>query len=722
MNRHILRNIIFSGLFLVPFIPFLVSGSLFFPFITTKGYAFRIIVEIVFAAWALLALSDSEARPKKTWIFSAVWIFIAIVGLADIVGVAPVKSFWSNSERMEGFVGLLHLGMYFTVIVSVFKQIDWRRWWNTSIGAAFLMSIYCAFQILGVFEIHQSASRVDGTFGNAAYLAVYMLIHVFIALYYMVKARGGMRWVYTAFTAIFSLILYYTATRGAILGLLGGLLVVAVLSVWNKESAFMRRLGIAYVVGFVVLVGGFIAVRNTSFVQSSPVLVRFANLGTAQIKTEGRSFVWPMAVQGMKERPILGWGQENFNYVFNEHYKPQMYGLEPWFDRAHNIFLDWGTQAGVLGLFAYLSLYVLLLIYVWKKGEGYTYADKSILTGLLSAYFFHNLFVFDHLISYILFFSLLAFAAERGTERRVRESHSYDGESVKNIGMPLVLIIAVAVLYVVNIKPIMANTSLISALSALQSGNASRAMSSFEGAYSGARLGRPEVTEQIASNAPNILRSNLISMEEKNGFFSFARTAVEKQAADLPTDARYQLLAGTFLTETGQFDAALTYLKRAQELTPGKQIVYLQIATAEIGKGNTAVGLAALKQAYEMEPNYLEAEMSYLVGAIYAGDTALERELAADIEKKSPQSLNDDRIVSAYLSMKRYGELVSVLNRRIANDPGNPQAYINLAAAYVEMNDTQNAIRVLREFAAKLPQYKPQADSYIQAIQNGTIQ
>src|SRR3990167_1826593 len=110
MNKQILRNTVLTGLFLIPFVPFLVSSAFFFPFITTKAFTFRIIVEVIFAAWLLLTLLDSEYRLKKSIILYSVLGFLAVIGLADLFGVAPVKSLWSNFERMEGYITLLHLG------------------------------------------------------------------------------------------------------------------------------------------------------------------------------------------------------------------------------------------------------------------------------------------------------------------------------------------------------------------------------------------------------------------------------------------------------------------------------------------------------------------------------------------------------------------------------------------------------------------------------------
>jgi tetratricopeptide (TPR) repeat protein len=536
-----------------------------------------------------------------------------------------------------------------------------------------------------------------------------------------------MRFVYAGLAALFTIILYYTATRGAILGLLGGLLVASLFGLLNKGNKFQRKLSIGYVTAFLVIVLGFLAVKDTAFVRSSQVLNRFATISPSELKTEGRSFVWPIAVKGIGEHPILGWGQENFNYVFNEHYVPGMYRIEPWFDRAHNIFLDWAIAGGLLGLLSYLSLYIVLLYYVWKptaenqsgKQSGLSNSDKALITGLVAAYFFHNLFVFDHLISYILFISLLAFVDSKIESPHFFGNSTAEEGTVRAVAAPVALALIVAI-YVFNMRPISANTSLISALTALQTGDAQGAVAGFEKAYDKSRLGRPEVVEQIATNAPAILSSQ-IPIEDKNAFYAFATDAVKAQADELPGDARYQLLAGTFLENTGKFDEALVYLEKARVLTPGKQLVYYEIAGAYINKADYKTGLSILKTAYELDTKNPDAEAAYLVGAIYAGDRGLEAELKADLKTKSPSAVSDDRVVNAYLAMNRTAEVVAIFKERLASNPNDPQSYVNVAAAYLKMNDKAGAIRTLEELGAALPQYKTTADGYIAQIKAGTL-
>ncbi|MES2213776.1 MAG: O-antigen ligase family protein [Patescibacteria group bacterium] len=715
-----LKNIVYAGLFLIPFFPFLVSGSFFFPFITTKAFVWRILVEVVFAAWVLLALLAPQYRVRKSYILYGLLAFIAIIGLADIFGVAPLKSFWSNYERMEGFITLLHLGAFFVVVGSFFKEREWNWWWNTNLIASFLMVLYCFGQLLGLAAIHQGGVRVDGTLGNAAYLAVYLLFMTFIACMYAVRSKGNMmlRSIYSILVFLELLVLYFTATRGAILGVIGGFLLIALLNIRNKESASVRKWSIGTIVGIVILLGGFYLMRTASFVVNSPVLSRFSSITAKELKTEGRSFVWPMAIQGIKEKPILGWGQDNFSYVFSEHYNPKMYRLEPWFDRAHNIFLDWGVAGGILGLLAYLSLYVFFLYCVWKKARGVSYIEKSILTGLLAGYFFHNLFVFDHLVSYIMFISILAFIHALSVSETAGEI-GVSEEKVLSYGVPVAVLLLGFFLYSWNFHPMSANASLIRALQDSQSegGAMAASLTDFKSAYS-TRLGRPETVEWISSSAESILGSNLTT-QEKNDYYLFAKQAVEKQAADLSTDARYQMIAGIFFMKTGFSEDALKYLNRAKELIPGKQVVYFEIGQTLISKKDYQGALAAFKQAYEMAPEYGEAQHLYLVAAIYAGDNKLASELSSTIPEKD--LVGDDRIAGALLATNRLSDLIIFLQTKVKDFPDSGQAYTSLAAAYLKAGNRAMALQTLRQMGDNIPAAKAQADQFIQGIQNGTI-
>ena len=156
-----------------------------------------------------------------------------------------------------------------------------------------------------------------------------------------------------------------------------------------------------------MLAGGFWIVKDESFVQENSALSRIANIDLSRDLVT-RSTIWGMALEGVKERPLLGWGQSNFNFVFNEQYEPSLYAQESWFDRSHNIVLDWLVTGGVLGLIAYFSiffagLYYLVVLPFLKKEEElpFNVLERGVLIGLFAGYLIHNAVVFDNIISYI---------------------------------------------------------------------------------------------------------------------------------------------------------------------------------------------------------------------------------------------------------------------------------------------------------------------------------
>jgi hypothetical protein len=79
-----LRSLILTGVFIIPFIPLYVASNMFFPFITGKNFAFRVLVEIIFALWAILALRDSDYRPKYSSIFGAFFGFLVLYGRHNV--------------------------------------------------------------------------------------------------------------------------------------------------------------------------------------------------------------------------------------------------------------------------------------------------------------------------------------------------------------------------------------------------------------------------------------------------------------------------------------------------------------------------------------------------------------------------------------------------------------------------------------------------------------
>jgi O-antigen ligase len=461
-----------------------------------------------------------------------------------------MHSFWSNFERMEGLVTYLHLGLYWLVLSSVFtSERLWRVFFSSSIGVSLIVCIYGFFQLAGKLEIHQGSVRLDATLGNAIYLAVYLLIHLFLTLYLMMGNRSK-SWQIIGWIAVIiqAVVLYFTATRGAILGLIGGLIVTGAILIIRPPSPSWRRRSLYGLGVIVLLVAAFIGLRQAAFVQNSPVLSRFANISAHETTTESRLIIWQMSLKGFTEHPLLGWGPENYNIVFNKYYDPRLWPQEQWFDRSHNIFLDWLISAGALGLISYLSLFGVSLYYLWSRRRLFTPMEYALLTGMLAAYFFHNIFVFDNLVSYIFFMSILAYIHFRVVATNPELAKLQIPVPISSILSVLAVIIFGATVYFVVAKPLDTATKLIEALS---SRTAEASLNYFDQTLTSSYLGRAEARLQMLSTAYQVLRQPAVSTSTKQEFVSRTISEQQAQLAELPDEARYTLFFGSFLDNLG---------------------------------------------------------------------------------------------------------------------------------------------------------------------------
>jgi tetratricopeptide (TPR) repeat protein len=195
-------------------------------------------------------------------------------------------------------------------------------------------------------------------------------------------------------------------TRGTLAGLAGSLALFSIFYLfWNTGRRMKWAAGILIL--FVVTLP-FSAVTKLRRIYHA-TLARLANTTLG----ESRFLAWKAALDGIIDRPLLGWGPENYRNVFDLHAPTNLfsrYESEYWFDRAHNQILDVGTTTGLLGLGTYVGFYILVfgfLISHWFRTRDM--ANGFLLAALLIAYQIQGLFTFDTLNTDVILFLVLAF-------------------------------------------------------------------------------------------------------------------------------------------------------------------------------------------------------------------------------------------------------------------------------------------------------------------------
>jgi len=730
MNRdlaYILDKVVFLGIFLLPFLPLIVTTGFFFPYITGKAFFFRFLVQVMFVCWAILAIYDKKYRPAIGWLFLTVLGWLLVTILAGVFGVDPFRSFYSNFERMEGVVTYLHLTAYFVVLVSV-MQTDrlWRYLFQTSVVASILVAMYGFGQLFGWFNIMQGGSRLESTLGNAAYLAFYASLHIFLLAWLWLGEKNNQIKLFYVLVGLLQLfIVYKTATRGAVLGLLAGAGLMTLLSaLFYRHHRQVRLWSLVSLVTIAVMVGGFWSARDLPAIRDHQVLGRFASISFEEQTTRSRFMVWQMAIDGALERPVLGYGPGNFRYVFNANYNPRMYDQEQWFDRSHNLIFDWLTSTGVIGLALYLLMLVLALGLLWRRSE-FSFWQKNIITGFLVAYLVQVIFVFDNIVTYYLLFTILAFIYSQSIEQARRFeifrglSGLADSVAGRQVMASLVVIALLPAIYLFVLKPMMAAGHLVAGMKEVNN-NPVTALESFRRVIDYNTTGRTEAREQLTMASIRVLGNESLDESTRQQFGEFVYNQWQAQIMETPNDARVYLFFGSFLNATGRFDEAIVSFERALELSPDKQSILFELAGAHANKGDMEKALEVTEYAFALTPDNPEGRIFYAVMLISAGQIELAEELL--LEGFDTLAVDNDRLLNAYVAQGRFEVVEEIWQKRVARNPNNLQTWFSYAASFIVRDQIEEAVAVLEEAKEFLPDQITELEQAIVEVRAGRVQ
>ncbi len=721
--KDFLKGAIYVGLFAVPFLTLYVENDFFFPFITGKNFAFRIIVEVVLGLWVLLALVDKDYRPKFSWILASFTALIGTMAVSTAISEHFVTAFWSNFERMDGYITLLHMYAYFVVLASVMRSKEvWIYFLRTSV----IVASFVALKGLSQFAAADGGSRVDSTLGNAAYMAVYMLFHLFILAYLATQTRDILnRIVYGLLGVMFVFVLLQTGTRGTFIGLLvGSFVTIAYIALFAIQQKQIRRYAVGSVVALILLIAGFMSVKDAAYIQNSPALSRIANINVmADLQT--RSMIWAMSFEGIKERPLFGWGSGNFNYVFNSQYDPRIYSQEQWFDRVHNIFFDWLIAGGVFGFIAYFSLFAAILYYLlwrpyFKNDTSFTVFERAVLIGLVAGYLTHNLVVFDNIVSYIFFGVILALIHSRvGQPIQKLQKVSIPNAIIIQVCTPVVAVLIAVTVYVCNVPGIVVAGELIDGFRYVNT-DPSTALTHFKNALNEESFATQEVTEQVAQQAMNIMRNPAISNDVKAAYATLAEENLNRMVKEKPGDARLHVFFSGFYRSANQLEKAKEHIDIARSLSPNKQAIILQQGAIALAQNNMVVARDYFKYAYELDTRNEEALEFYLASLFYLKETETANVLLEQATDTFKDRLaRNDFFVGAVHDAGDFGFLADLYERRVVTENGNPQEWASLAFVYYQLKDVDKAVNTLDRAAKAFPSFAPTAACFANNITAG---
>lgn len=634
--------IITWGTYLVLFAPLLIYQNSFFPFVAPKTIFFRLVVEIMAAAYILLLFSSRRWRPALTPINIAVGFFLAVLILTSITGINFSRSFWSTYERMTGLFTLFHLFAFFIVIGSVFKKKeDWEKIFVAAVVVGILLSSFI------LLSGGSASNRGGGTIGNSSFMAAYLLFDIFLGLILFLTKTGAWR-VFSGFALLIMVsVLLSSSARGGIFAFYVGLALLALGYLFFSRREKLKRMAWA-IVSCMAILAIVILIFQPPFFND-----KITDLSS---EMKPRFVIWQIGLESLKERPLLGWGPENFNVLFLRHFNPCVFlsecGGEIWFDRAHNVILDIGSTSGILGLASYLLIFIVAILGLLKISKKVV-EIKNIFFPLGAAvilliYFAQNLLVFDMINSYLMFFLVLAFVNFLTLKKEENIGETAKKRRPINPWFGVSVIIAFCfIAWSGNIRSLQ---TAVSTARIIQSQKIEDASAFFQKSLN-SRMEKYEPREQFYQKISSLLFDQKQNMDSLKKGFEFAESEMIKSVEANKLDFRQRLFLGRlylvyfyFGREPDKLELAEQTLQETIKLSPTNQQGYWYLAEVKLIKGETEESVGLLKKTLELEPRLAKSHWYLAIAYKEAGEFQLAMEeagKAAEIDSSYKSQLEN---------------------------------------------------------------------------------
>lgn len=642
-----MSRIIKALLFAALLTPLIYTPSLLFPFVFGKVVFFRVIVELALVAFLAYCLEKwkkgngaeeaSRASLMRHPLVALIALFTLFFALSTFLGVNDYRAFWSDIERGGGLFGLLHLVAFLLLSVTFFSPKDWLRFFQGSLLVGAVVAIYGWFQYFGItnmFFALPAASQPGSFLGNPAYLAGYLILLVGAA--FAVGARAESEWWRKAspfFAAFFFLTLFIVQIRGALLAAAAGVVFVLLYLLFSRlpDGSPSRLLKRTAAIILLLMVGGgalLFTTRTAPVWQSIPGIARFAKESFDISSVATRFIALGVSWDAFKERPLFGWGPENFNVAYNTHYDPSYaYYAEDWFDRAHNQVAEAAVTGGIGGLLTYLGLYAGLMVVIFKylpvpEGEGKRRAFflRPLLAAAVIAYFVQNLFLFDTPSSSLILFALIGFliAETRALTLPWRAAFTLPLPARRIAawtGGALLLAGAGAGFYFGNAIPYSQAKTYVAAVRTKVGEKIRAATEEFLVPY---------------TFAQTTIRAQLSDLVYENGLFRALQfraltdrvlSALEEDVAREPYEPRQFIRLVEGYEEYAKLDHAFftqaeEYARRALTLSPNRQGIRYHLAFVLAGAGKYEEAIALAEESVALDPRVYKSQ--YQLGIVYS--------------------------------------------------------------------------------------------------------
>jgi O-antigen ligase/cytochrome c-type biogenesis protein CcmH/NrfG len=317
-------------------------------------------------------LRFGRSAVRWSWLHVPVLAFLAVNIAATVFAADPYVGLFGTHSRMLGLTTTASwVALYFATVMFVRTHADGVAVIASALGSAFVMLVYEVIQLLHADPFRWNVDpsiRPISTNGQATTLGTYLTTLALASLTLAITADVTRRWRVALAIASAALLCgaAFTATRSSLVGIAAGAVVLVGMLWLRAASARMRRVtagaAAASVVVLIALVL-FTPVGSRLFEAPSTVAGESEDAAAARLdfaSLDVRAVLYGVALAAVRERPVLGYGPDNFVLAMARH-RPELGPEEARFayaTSAHGWIGQTAVDSGVLGLVVFGAILV----------------------------------------------------------------------------------------------------------------------------------------------------------------------------------------------------------------------------------------------------------------------------------------------------------------------------------------------------------------------------
>lgn len=747
------------GVYAILFLPIVIIPWLFFPFSTSKGFLFQIIVEIIFALYIALVLKNRSFLPQKSALFYAVSFYFLALLLSTVFGIDQYYSFFGNYERMWGFFQLLHFFLFFIIIAGIFKsREEWQKLIKVALISGALSIAVGLFQFGGPLIFSGETPRISSIIGNPAFFASYLFFILFFSFALGSQFRNQVSRYYLALAGITLFSILATATRGAFVGLGAASMSLASLVLFFYKDRIAKITSSIYLIAIVASIvllfsygslfekpekisqEQFYALERLDAPEQSGSRFSFINRLTEfsiyDVTTQTRLITWRASLGALKDFSLFGIGPENFALAFNKYFDSEFYSYEQgevWFDRAHNIYIDILVTNGWIGFLAYASMFAVafyLIFSLFKKGK-LNFTHLLAFSLFFTAYLFQNVVLFDSFSIFLMLMIVFAYLNSFTADYQSLNFYNSRLAGINIVNAGSLIALALTVVYFYNIRPFKESYYVAKAESGIYSIDES--MKLYRKALTFRTFGDNEARSRMALSVAKEVQNKREQDALPENLTSYLDEAIAALKANIENTNQYHLLYRLQLSDLYNLKLARTesaseeiedIVKKSIEISPGRMEFEFALSQTEFLKGDFEGAIEMLKQVSLKNPNHKIPYWKIAQNYNFMEQTGkaipyFEKALYLGHKPQIPGEILWAE--KYYVDKQDFVKLIFIdqilLGMYSQNTPEQIRLYQNIALSYAKLDKKEKA----KEYALKIldidPSQRQLVEDFISALQ-----